>query len=260
LGDQVRRFSLGLLILCGLVAACGTPTPSASPLVTKGGPPPTSTAAPSPTAAAVGWASLNCGRLDHATCLRIVMMVEQYEPAQFGPTVGVVADYGCPPGAHCPAFFQALVVLIPAGTSSGADLAVFEVSGMPDQPETVGPYPYSLPPFMMSLLPGPSPSPVLVTADAAAATAIDSASSTIPVKVVSTKLSTYGAQAEGGSLRGPGSPVWAVLLSGSFGFPSCGPMTATPHPCPSPATSALILIDAQTGAFIEGFVPAPSPS
>jgi hypothetical protein len=80
------------------------------------------------------------------------------------------------------------------------------------------------------------------------------------VTVVSTKLSTYGAEAGGGSFVDPDTPVWAVLLSGSFGFPSCGGITLTPHPCPSPATSELVLIDARTGTFIEGLMPAPSPS
>jgi hypothetical protein len=106
---------------------------------------------------------------------------------------------------------------------------------------------------------GPAPSPI--TADAAASMAIgQAAGSTIPVTVLSTKLSTYGAEAGGGSMVDADTPVWAVRLSGSFHWPSCGPMTATPHPCPSPATSELILIDARTGAFIEDMMPAPSPS
>jgi hypothetical protein len=249
-----------LLILGALVAACGTPTPSAPSLRTKGGPPPTPMPPPSSSAAAVRWASLSCGRLDHATCLRIVTMVEDFAPTQFGPTTSVVADYSCPPGAFCEVGFHALVVLIPAGMTSQADLAIFYVSGLPDQPQTVGPYPYSLPEFMQSLLPGQAPSPSPVSAQAAASIAIGQVSSTIPVTVVSTKLSTYGAEASGGSVVDAGTPVWAVELSGSFRFPSCGPATATPHPCPSPATSELVLVDARTGAFIEGLMPAPSPS
>ena len=152
MGDQARRFCLGLLIPCGLLAACGTSTPSTSP------------------------------------------------------------------------------------------------------PET------TLPPSIQSLLPGPTPSPALISAQAAASTAIGQVSSTIPVTVVSTTLSTFGAEPDGGPIVDAATPVWAVLLSGSFGFPSCGPMTVTPHPCPSPATSELVLIDARTGAFIEGLMPAPSPS
>jgi hypothetical protein len=108
---------------------------------------------------------------------------------------------------------------------------------------------------------GQAPSSSRISASAATATAIAQAGSTIPVKVLSAKLSTYGvAEAGGGTIVAASTPVWAVLLSGSFQPPSCGPMTATPHPCPSPATSALILIDARTGAFIEGMMPAPAPS
>jgi hypothetical protein len=105
---------------------------------------------------------------------------------------------------------------------------------------------------------GPPVTPV--SSDAAASIAIGQAGSTIPVTVLSTKLSTYGAEAGAGSMVAANTLVWAVRLSGSFQWPSCGPMTATPHPCPSPATSELILIDARTGAFIEGMMPAPSPS
>jgi hypothetical protein len=99
-----------------------------------------------------------------------------------------------------------------------------------------------------------------VSADAAASIAVGQAGSSIPVTVLSTKLSTYGAEAPDGSMVAENNPVWAVRLSGSFQWPSCGPATAIPHPCPSPATTELILIDARTGAFIEAMVPAPSPS
>jgi hypothetical protein len=99
--------------------------------------------------------------------------------------------------------------------------------------------------------------PTSISADVASATAIAQMGSAATVKILSTRLSTYGAEAGGGSVADPSTPVWAVRLSGSFQPPSCGPMTATPHPCPSPATSALILIDATTGAFIQGTVPAP---
>lgn len=77
------------------------------------------------------------------------------------------------------------------------------------------------------------------------------------MKVVSAELSTYGANANGGSIVDPTTAVWAVRLSGTFPPASCGGYTATPHPCPSPANSELILIDAQTGDFIQGEAPAP---
>lgn len=107
---------------------------------------------------------------------------------------------------------------------------------------------------------GQTSSSSTVSADSASATAIAESGSTIPVNVLSTRLSTYGAEAGGGLMVDASTPVWAVRLSGSFQPPSCGPVTASPHPCPAPATSALILIDARTGAFIQARMPAPSPS
>jgi hypothetical protein len=96
-----------------------------------------------------------------------------------------------------------------------------------------------------------------ISAEVATATAVAHAPSSIPVTVISTKLSTYGANAGGGLVADPDTPVWAVTVSGSFPT-SCGPYSATPHPCPSPLTSELILIDARTGAFLQGLSPAPS--
>ena len=77
------------------------------------------------------------------------------------------------------------------------------------------------------------------------------------VRIVSVELTTYGSRANGGAALDPNTAVWAVRLAGTFPPVSCGPATATPHPCPAPATSELILIDATTGAFIQGQVPAP---
>lgn len=106
--------------------------------------------------------------------------------------------------------------------------------------------------------PTPSTS-TMITAEAAATAAAAQFAPGVPVKVLSTRLSTYGAEA-GGGLAAADAPVWTVVLSGSFPPFSCGPMTAAPHPCPQPATSALILLDARTGAFFRGTIPAPSPS
>ena len=107
---------------------------------------------------------------------------------------------------------------------------------------------------------GGASAPPSVSAESAAAMAIEQVGSSTTVKIVSTRLSTYGADAAGGAIADAHTPVWAVLLSGTFQPPSCGPMTATPHPCPAPATSALVLIDARTGTFLQGMVPAPSPT
>lgn len=51
--------------------------------------------------------------------------------------------------------------------------------------------------------------------------------------------------------------VWAITLAGSFPF-SCGPAPppgSSHKACPPPATSATVLVDAQTGAFIATLVP-----
>ncbi len=58
---------------------------------------------------------------------------------------------------------------------------------------------------------------------------------------------------------GPGDRmVWAVTFTGSFPL-SCGPAPpagSTPGPCPPPATSETVLVDAETGMFIAGLIPA----
>jgi len=147
-------------------------------------------------------------------------------------------------------FFLSLVLLGTLGVACGtpAPTSSLRASAAPRPTPSPSPFPEQ------TISPGP------VSAQAAVSTAVGQVSSAIPVTVISTKLSTYGAEAGGGSFVDADTPVWAVLLSGSFGFPSCGPPTATPHPCPAPATSELVLIDARTGAFIEGLMPAPSPS
>jgi hypothetical protein len=46
--------------------------------------------------------------------------------------------------------------------------------------------------------------------------------------------------------------VWAIVVSGRFQG-SCGPWPgpqATPRPCPSPATTATVIVDLETGDFI----------
>jgi hypothetical protein len=93
-----------------------------------------------------------------------------------------------------------------------------------------------------------------ISANAAQAVALGNVGSSTPPHVLSVRLSTYGAESPDGSVVAAATPVWSVLVAGSFPF-SCGPATATPHPCPAPATTERVLIDAQTGSFIEGQVP-----
>jgi hypothetical protein len=103
--------------------------------------------------------------------------------------------------------------------------------------------------------PGPSATPA-ISETAARDVALSSTTSSTPPSVLSIRLSTYARESSGGSVVAPSTPVWSVLVAGSFPF-SCGPYTATPRPCPSPATTERVLVDAQTGSFIEGISPAP---
>ncbi|MGH2464747.1 MAG: hypothetical protein ACRDGI_04735, partial [Candidatus Limnocylindrales bacterium] len=95
-----------------------------------------------------------------------------------------------------------------------------------------------------------------ISSAAAQAAALANANSTGSVTVTSATFTTYGGAASG-SIVGQDTPVWAVRLSGTFTVPSCGGYTVTPHSCAPPPTSELVLIDAVSGAFIEGILPAP---
>jgi hypothetical protein len=86
-----------------------------------------------------------------------------------------------------------------------------------------------------------------ISAETAARAAVAAAGSSVPPTVVSAELSTYVAA---------DTPVWAVRVAGTFPL-SCGPARASPGPCPPPATTKLILIDARSGMFIQGMTPAP---
>jgi hypothetical protein len=66
-----------------------------------------------------------------------------------------------------------------------------------------------------------------------------------------------GTFAAGSSLAAPFDEwVWAFMVRGSFPAASCGGYTATPHPCPPPATTMLALLDARTGEFVLAVSPA----
>ena len=77
-----------------------------------------------------------------------------------------------------------------------------------------------------------------------------------PVQVVSSRLSTYGAEHPGGTLATRDLPVWAVTLGGAFPYASCLIVAfpspgATFRPCPSPAPRERVLVDARTGHVVE---------
>ena len=102
------------------------------------------------------------------------------------------------------------------------------------------------------------PSSDLIDVEAAKAAATRETTSSVPVSVSSARLSTYAREALGGQVAPSGTQVWAVEVTGSFPL-SCGPMSTAPRSCPPPHTTALVLIDAHTGAFIQAMSPAPSP-
>jgi hypothetical protein len=105
----------------------------------------------------------------------------------------------------------------------------------------------------------PSAPNATITREDATLTAMRSTTSSTPVSVTSTRLSTYGHEAAGGSVAPADTPVWAVEVAGTFEL-SCGPAPApsVTKVCPPPLTSELILIDARTGVFIQGIGPAPA--
>jgi len=76
--------------------------------------------------------------------------------------------------------------------------------------------------------------------------------------VISARLTTVaGAEAASSSMAAPLDEwVWAFIVRGSFPSASCGGYTATPHPCPPPATTMLVLLDARTGEFVLAVSPA----
>jgi hypothetical protein len=69
------------------------------------------------------------------------------------------------------------------------------------------------------------------------------------------ELTTYGfPESEAGV-----TAAWAIVVHGSFASVSCGrapESPATRGPCPV-ADTELVILDAVTGAFLEGQVPAP---
>jgi hypothetical protein len=74
-------------------------------------------------------------------------------------------------------------------------------------------------------------------------------------QIVAAKVVRYG-DASHLSQIPPDSWVWVFTARGTFSFASCGGQTASLYPCPSPATTARVIVDFGTGAFIEADVLA----
>ena len=75
-------------------------------------------------------------------------------------------------------------------------------------------------------------------------------------QIVSAEVARYGDVSRSSQVS-PDTWVWVFTARGTFSFASCGGRTASPQPCPSPATTARVIVDFQTGAFIAADVPAP---
>jgi hypothetical protein len=103
---------------------------------------------------------------------------------------------------------------------------------------------------------GSSSSVSVIDVETAKAAATRATTSSIPVSVTSARLSAYGREAGGGVVAPADTPVWAIEVAGSFAVP-CGPASTIAKVCP-PDTTALVLIDARTGAFIQALSPTPS--
>ena len=92
---------------------------------------------------------------------------------------------------------------------------------------------------------------------AAETAAIGHVDSTTPIVVTSAELTTYRATNLGSVVSGD-TPVWEVVLAGTF-VEACGTPTVSPGPQGSCSTpTQLVVIDARTGDFIEGMAPYPS--
>ncbi|MGZ8563200.1 MAG: hypothetical protein ACXWWU_06240 [Candidatus Limnocylindria bacterium] len=102
-----------------------------------------------------------------------------------------------------------------------------------------------------------SPSSTPLSADDARAAAIRQFSSSIPMIVVSVKLTTIGAAMLGTGAADPNAPAWAVILSGSFyDATRCAPDDLDPPTCPPHDTTALAVV-AVKGGEVWGQRPWP---
>ena len=126
------------------------------------------------------------------------------------------------------------------------------------------PSPSALPTMSSSTVPTTAPAvpPVASSAslDRALATARSAFLGASP-QIVAAQVVQYK-DVSRASLASPETWVWVFTARGTFSFASCGGptsaggRTAPPSPCPSPATTARMIVDFRTGAFIEADVPA----
>ncbi|HEX3604487.1 MAG TPA: hypothetical protein VH134_01085 [Candidatus Dormibacteraeota bacterium] len=111
--------------------------------------------------------------------------------------------------------------------------------------------------------PAPSATPTSqctgIDRDKAITVARSSAESATPVTVISASCAHFRDVAHGSTFLGPDVLVWSVVFSGTFGHGSCGPAPIPPQTfqgCPAPAKTERVVVNASTGTFVMGEVPA----
>jgi len=73
--------------------------------------------------------------------------------------------------------------------------------------------------------------------------------------VVYARVERYGEATSNPFAGSPDEWVWAIAIRGSFEGHGCGGYLASPRPCP-PATTEMLILDYNTGAFLESWSPA----
>lgn len=74
--------------------------------------------------------------------------------------------------------------------------------------------------------------------------------------VIYARVERYGEATPNPFAGSPDEWVWAIVIRGSFEGHGCGGFQSSPRPCPSPATTEMLILDYDTGAYLEAWSPA----
>ncbi len=74
--------------------------------------------------------------------------------------------------------------------------------------------------------------------------------------VIYARVERYGEATPNTFAGSPDEWVWAIVIRGSFEGNGCGGYIGSREPCPSPATTEMLILDYDTGAFLESLSPA----